>query len=352
MRKPKPKKKVKIFAKGRVLPQLHRDSTSTRPTPLVPSSNDSLQPTSPVASSPVFNPITHTPTVHNSSDHNTHLLTTSAPVVEAQGEETLDITPHIAYKRRSFPRVQPQERHQAKPCLSRTPQPPPPQAVAAPSPAKPAASRPRSPSRRNRAPSRRLLDSISRSDCSPNLDPDLLLQKAKLKLLSVPDPRHSQLGVHNRASSRSRHSQLAIQVSRKGSSLRPDKEPARVRVQLGVHLTLVLGGVGAKISNTKLFAIHILTMNRRSQAWPAHGSSHIASCSQQSQPTFASQPARNSNQPLAKAAARELDKKKTRPDRVRLPQHTSVTRRKTVPESSRPVPACDPIRSQLTSVCN
>ncbi|KAL0671108.1 hypothetical protein Bca4012_033812 [Brassica carinata] len=81
MRKPKPKKKVKIFAKGRVLPQLHRDSTSTRPTPLVPSSNDSLQPTSPVASSPVFNPITHTPTVHNSSDHNTHLLTTSAPVV-------------------------------------------------------------------------------------------------------------------------------------------------------------------------------------------------------------------------------------------------------------------------------
>ncbi|KAL0643929.1 hypothetical protein Bca4012_042219 [Brassica carinata] len=66
--------------------QLHRDSTSTRPTPLVPSSNDSLQPTSPVASSPVFNPIIHTPTVHNSSDHNTHpvsthLLTTSAPVV-------------------------------------------------------------------------------------------------------------------------------------------------------------------------------------------------------------------------------------------------------------------------------
>ncbi|KAF3575647.1 hypothetical protein DY000_02034339 [Brassica cretica] len=44
---------------------------------------------------------------------------------------------------------------------------------------------------------------------------------------------------------------------------------------------------------------------------------------------FASQPARNSDQPLAKAAARELDKKKTRPDRVRLPQHTSVTRRKT-----------------------
>ncbi|KAF3596073.1 hypothetical protein DY000_02028072 [Brassica cretica] len=71
-----------------------------------------------------------------------------------------------------------------------------------------------------------------------------------------------------------------------------------------------------------------------------------------SQPTFASQPARNSDQPLAKAAARELDKKKTRPDRVRLPQHTSVTRRKTVPESSRPVPACDPIRSQLASVCN
>ncbi|KAL0703922.1 hypothetical protein Bca4012_070347 [Brassica carinata] len=40
--------------------------TSTRPTPLVPSSNDSLQPTSPVASSPVFNPIIHTPIVHNS----------------------------------------------------------------------------------------------------------------------------------------------------------------------------------------------------------------------------------------------------------------------------------------------
>ncbi|KAF3529677.1 hypothetical protein DY000_02040134 [Brassica cretica] len=82
-------------------------------------------------------------------------------VQEAQGEETLDITPSIAYKRRSFPRVQPQERQQAKPCLSRTPPPPPPQAAAAPSPAKPAASRPRSPSRRNRAPSRRLLDSVS-----------------------------------------------------------------------------------------------------------------------------------------------------------------------------------------------
>ncbi|KAF2567223.1 hypothetical protein F2Q68_00025855 [Brassica cretica] len=71
-----------------------------------------------------------------------------------------------------------------------------------------------------------------------------------------------------------------------------------------------------------------------------------------SQPTFASQPTRNSDQPLAEAAARELDKKKTRHDRVRLPQHTSVTRRKTVPDSSRPVPACDPIRSQLASVCN
>ncbi|KAF3610289.1 hypothetical protein DY000_02050174 [Brassica cretica] len=58
------------------------------------------------------------------------------------------------------------------------------------------------------------------------------------------------------------------------------------------------------------------------------------------------------DQPLAKAAARELDKKKTRPDRVQLPQHTSVTRRKTVPYSSRSVPSCDPIRSQLASVCN
>ncbi|KAF3610288.1 hypothetical protein DY000_02050175 [Brassica cretica] len=58
------------------------------------------------------------------------------------------------------------------------------------------------------------------------------------------------------------------------------------------------------------------------------------------------------DQPPAKVAARELDKKKTRPDRVRLPQHTSVTRRKTVPYSSRPVPSCDPIRSQLASVCN
>ncbi|CAG7875787.1 unnamed protein product, partial [Brassica rapa] len=81
-------------------------------------------------------------------------------VQEAQEEETLDITPPIAYKRRSSPRVQPQERQQAKPCPSRTP-PPPPLAAAAPSPAKPAASRPRSPSRRNRAPSRRLLDSVS-----------------------------------------------------------------------------------------------------------------------------------------------------------------------------------------------
>ncbi|KAF3579666.1 hypothetical protein DY000_02034614 [Brassica cretica] len=52
-----------------------------------------------------------------------------------------------------------------------------------------------------------------------------------------------------------------------------------------------------------------------------------ASCTQQNQLTFASQPARNSDQPLA--VARELDKKKTRPDRVRLPQHTFVTRRKT-----------------------
>ncbi|KAF2556489.1 hypothetical protein F2Q68_00013707 [Brassica cretica] len=58
------------------------------------------------------------------------------------------------------------------------------------------------------------------------------------------------------------------------------------------------------------------------------------------------------DQPLAKAAARELDKKKTRPDCVRLPQHTSVTRRKTVPYSSRPIPSCDLIRSQLASVCN
>ncbi|KAF3537139.1 hypothetical protein F2Q69_00022524 [Brassica cretica] len=88
-------------------------------------------------------------------------LVEETQVQEAQGEETLDITPPIAYKRRSFPRVQPQERQQAKPCLSRTPPPPPPQAAAAPSPAKPAASRPRSPSRRNRAPSRRLLDSVS-----------------------------------------------------------------------------------------------------------------------------------------------------------------------------------------------
>ncbi|KAF3610873.1 hypothetical protein DY000_02046756 [Brassica cretica] len=71
-----------------------------------------------------------------------------------------------------------------------------------------------------------------------------------------------------------------------------------------------------------------------------------------SQPTFASQPARNSDQLLAEAAARELDKKKTRPDRVRLPQHISVTRCKTVPDSSRPVPSCDPIRSQLASMCN
>uniref|UniRef100_M4EQ88 Uncharacterized protein n=1 Tax=Brassica campestris TaxID=3711 RepID=M4EQ88_BRACM len=80
---------------------------------------------------------------------------------EAQEEETLDITPPTAYKRRSSPRVQPQERQQAKPCPSRTPPPPPPQAAAAPPPAKPAASRPRSPSRRDRAPSRRLLDSVS-----------------------------------------------------------------------------------------------------------------------------------------------------------------------------------------------
>ncbi|KAF2543255.1 hypothetical protein F2Q68_00029341 [Brassica cretica] len=55
-------------------------------------------------------------------------------VQEAQEEETLDITTPIAYKRRSLPRVQPQERQQAKPCPSRTP-PPPPQAAAAPPPA-------------------------------------------------------------------------------------------------------------------------------------------------------------------------------------------------------------------------
>ncbi|KAG5376323.1 hypothetical protein IGI04_040919 [Brassica rapa subsp. trilocularis] len=114
-------------------------------------------------------------------------------VQEAQEEETLDITPPIAYKRRSSPKVQPQERQQAKPCPSRTPPPPPPQAAAAPSPTKPAASRPRSPSRRDRAPSRRLhpkpisllcdSDSQTRSrevTVSPNLDPDLLLQKAKV----------------------------------------------------------------------------------------------------------------------------------------------------------------------------
>ncbi|KAF3520353.1 hypothetical protein DY000_02063494 [Brassica cretica] len=55
------------------------------------------------------------------------------------------------------------------------------------------------------------------------------------------------------------------------------------------------------------------------------------------------------DQPLAKAAARELDKKKTRPDRVRILQDTSVTRRKTVPDSSRPSQLATPIRSQLAS---
>ncbi|KAF3493269.1 hypothetical protein DY000_02053190 [Brassica cretica] len=80
-------------------------------------------------------------------------------VLEAQEEETLDITSPTSYKRRSSPRIQPQERQQAKPCRSITS--PPPLAAAAPPPTKPAASHPRSPSRRNRAPSRRLLDSVS-----------------------------------------------------------------------------------------------------------------------------------------------------------------------------------------------
>ncbi|KAF2603611.1 hypothetical protein F2Q70_00027218 [Brassica cretica] len=62
---------------------------------------------------------------------------------------------------RSPLRVQPQERQQAKPCPSITP-PPPSLAAAAPPPSKPAAGHhPRSPSRRTRASSRRLLDSVS-----------------------------------------------------------------------------------------------------------------------------------------------------------------------------------------------
>ncbi|KAF2601918.1 hypothetical protein F2Q70_00026139 [Brassica cretica] len=70
------------------------------------------------------------------------------------------MTPPTSYKRGSPLRVQPQKRQQAKPCPSRTP--PPPLATAVPPPSKPAAvHRPRSLSRRTRAPSRRLLDSVS-----------------------------------------------------------------------------------------------------------------------------------------------------------------------------------------------
>ncbi|KAF2615981.1 hypothetical protein F2Q70_00012450 [Brassica cretica] len=81
-------------------------------------------------------------------------------VLQIQEGEILDMTPPTSYKRRSPLRVQPQERHQAKPCPSRTP--PPPRATAVPPPSKPAAAhRPRSPSHRTRAPSCLLLDSVS-----------------------------------------------------------------------------------------------------------------------------------------------------------------------------------------------
>ncbi|CAF2060823.1 unnamed protein product [Brassica oleracea var. botrytis] len=81
-------------------------------------------------------------------------------VLQVKEGETLDMTPLTSYKRGSPLRVQPQERQQAKPCPSRTP--PPPLATVVPPPSKPAAAhRPRSPSRRTRAPSRRLLDSVS-----------------------------------------------------------------------------------------------------------------------------------------------------------------------------------------------
>nr|VDD54474.1 unnamed protein product [Brassica oleracea] len=64
-------------------------------------------------------------------------------VQEAQGEETLDITPPIAYKRRSFPRVQPQERDKKfKPSPEQDPPPASASSRPAPSPVKPAASRP------------------------------------------------------------------------------------------------------------------------------------------------------------------------------------------------------------------
>ncbi|KAL0876098.1 hypothetical protein Bca101_025803 [Brassica carinata] len=79
---------------------------------------------------------------------------TQVPQVQEGETQTLTLTPPISYKRGSPPSTQPQERQQAKPC----PTPPPsPTAACSPSTGRPA----RSPSRRSRVPSRRLLDSFS-----------------------------------------------------------------------------------------------------------------------------------------------------------------------------------------------
>lgn len=82
---------------------------------------------------------------------------------QAQVSETLPHGSPTSYKRGSIPRVSSQERQQAKPCPTRT-SPPPPAADDQPNTTvrTPLADRPaRSPSRRSRAPSRRLLDSFS-----------------------------------------------------------------------------------------------------------------------------------------------------------------------------------------------
>ncbi|KAF3505683.1 hypothetical protein F2Q69_00007703 [Brassica cretica] len=165
----------------------------------------------------------------------------------------------------------------------------------------------------------------------------------------------------------------------------PIKEPARVRVQLevfGFDLVLpwlrfaTVSGVDVSLSSHMLvlLMVHLFWLGAERSWCKDFKHKAVRDPYIDHEPTissltssrffsycflFTTEPAHvcitassQLDQPLAKAAARELDKKKTHPDCVRLPQHTSVTRCKTVPYSSRPVPSCDPIRSQLASVCN
>ena len=79
-----------------------------------------------------------------------------AQVEKAQQRETLSNPNPETYIKRSLPTAEPSDTHQAKPCEIREPPPPPAHRGSA-----AADHHPRSPSRRSRVPSRRLLDSVA-----------------------------------------------------------------------------------------------------------------------------------------------------------------------------------------------